>query len=88
MAKECRKYGISLVVASQEAKDFNISLFSAIANYLVLRLTEADAKALVRNVANSQQERVLIDKIKQMDRFKALYFCEGKSRPSLVGLMP
>src|SRR5437870_12005101 len=34
MAKECRKYGISLVLASQEAKDFNISLFSAVANYL------------------------------------------------------
>jgi DNA phosphorothioation-dependent restriction protein DptH len=88
MAKECRKYGISLVVASQEAKDFNISLFSAIANYLVLRLTEADAKALIRNVACSQQERMLIDKIKQMDRFKALYFCEGKNRPSLVSLLP
>jgi DNA phosphorothioation-dependent restriction protein DptH len=88
MAKECRKYGISLVLASQEAKDFNVSLFSAIANYLVLRLTEVDAKALVRNVASSQQERALMDKIKQMDRFKALYFCEGKSRPSLVRLMP
>jgi DNA polymerase III delta prime subunit len=88
MAKECRKFGISLVLASQEAKDFNVSVFSAIANYLVLRLTEVDAKALVRNVASSQQERVLIDKIKQMDRFKALYFCEGKSRPSPVGLMP
>ena len=87
MAKECRKYGISLVLASQEAKDFNVSLFSTIANYLVLRLTEADAKALVRNVASSQQERVLIDKIKQMDRFKALYFCEGKSRPSPVSLL-
>ncbi len=88
MAKECRKYGISLVVASQEAKDFNASLFSAIANYLVFRLTEVDAKALVRNVASSQQERVLIDKIKQMERFKALYFCEGKSRPSPVVLTP
>jgi DNA polymerase III delta prime subunit len=88
MAKECRKFGISLVVASQEARDFNISLFSAIANYLVLRLTEVDAKALVRNVSSSQQERLLIDKIKQMDRFKALYFCEGKSRPSLVSLTP
>lgn len=87
MAKECRKYGISLVLASQEAKDFNVSLFSAVANYLVLRLTEVDAKALVRNVASSQQERVLIDKIKQMDRFKALYFCEGKSRPSPVALL-
>jgi DNA phosphorothioation-dependent restriction protein DptH len=86
MAKECRKYGIALILASQEAKDFNVSLFSAIANYLVLRLTEADAKALIRNVASSQQERTLIDKIKQMDRFKALYFCEGKSRPAYIAL--
>ena len=88
MAKECRKYGISLVLASQEARDFNVSLFSAIANYLVLRLTEADAKALVRNVASSDQERVLIDRIKQMERFKALYFCEGKKKPSPVSLFP
>jgi DNA phosphorothioation-dependent restriction protein DptH len=86
MAKECRKYGISLVLASQEARDFNISLFSAIANYLVLRLTESDAKVLVRNVASSDQERLLIDKIKQMDRFKALYFCEGEKRAALVAL--
>jgi DNA phosphorothioation-dependent restriction protein DptH len=87
MAKECRKYGVSLVVASQEARDFNISLFSAIANYLVLRVTDVDARALVRNVASSLQERSLIDRIKQMDRFKALYFSEGKSRPSIVSLM-
>jgi DNA phosphorothioation-dependent restriction protein DptH len=87
MAKECRKYGISLVLASQEAKDFNISLFSAVANYLVLRLNEGDAKTLVRNVASSDQERALVDKIKQMERFKALYFCEGKKRPSPVRLL-
>jgi hypothetical protein len=86
MAKECRKYGISLVLASQEAKDFNVSLFSAIANYLVLRLNESDAKALVRNVASSDQERALIDKIKQMERFRALYFAEGRKRPSPVAL--
>ena len=86
MAKECRKYGISLMLASQEARDFNVSLFSAIANYLVLRLTEADAKSLVRNVASSQHERTLMDKIKQMARFKALYFCEGRSKPYTVNL--
>ncbi len=87
MAKECRKYGISLVLASQEAKDFHTSLFSAVANYLVLRLTDTDARALVRNVASSRQTRTLIDKIKQMDRFKALYFREGKTRPSSVDLL-
>jgi hypothetical protein len=81
MAKECRKYGISLVLASQEARDFNISLFSAIANYLVLRLTEVDAKALARNVASSDMERMLIDRIKQLDRFKAFYCSEGLKKP-------
>ena len=53
-------------------------------NYLVLRLNEGDAKALVRNVASSDQERPLIDKIKQMERFKALYFCAAKERKSLL----
>ena len=63
-------------------------LFSAIANYLALRLNEADAKTLVRNVASSDQERALVDKIKQMERFKALYFCERRKKPSLVSLLP
>ena len=88
MAKECRKYGVSLVLASQEARDFNVSLFSAIANYLVLRLTEADAKVLARNVASSDHERTMIDRIKQMDRFRAFYCCEGVKKPVPVKLMP
>jgi DNA phosphorothioation-dependent restriction protein DptH len=88
MAKECRKYGISLILASQETKDFNISLFSAVANYLVLRLNEVDAKALVRNVSSSDQERALVDKLKQMDQFKALYFCEGNKKPTYLFLPP
>ena len=87
MAKECRKYGVSLVLASQEARDFHKSVFSAIANYLVLRLTDADAKTLVRNVADSRQEKALIDQIKQMKRFRALYFQEGKTRPNHVDLL-
>ncbi|MGH7137502.1 MAG: ATP-binding protein, partial [Candidatus Dormibacteria bacterium] len=86
MAKECRKYGISLILASQEARDFHVSLFSAIANYLVLRLTEADAKALARNIATSDQERMLIDRIKQMERFRAFYCSEGLKKPVPVAL--
>jgi DNA phosphorothioation-dependent restriction protein DptH len=87
MAKECRKYGISLVLASQEARDFHISLFSAIANYLILRLTEADAKAMAKNVATSDQERLLTDRIKQMDRFRAFYCSEGQRKPVPVALL-
>ena len=86
MAKECRKYGVSLVLASQEAKDFHASVFSAIANYLVMRLNEPDAKALVKNVASSKQQGINLDKIKQMERFKALYFSTNRTRPSHVDL--
>ncbi len=86
MAKECRKYGVSLVLASQEAKDFHTSVFSAIANYLVLRLNEPDAKALVKNVASSTQQSSLLDKIKQMERFKAFYFSANRTRPSHIDL--
>ena len=56
----------------------------AIANVLVLRLNETDAKVLARNVASSDQERTLIDRIKQMDRFWAFYCCEGAKKPSAV----
>lgn len=87
MAKECRKYGISLVLASQEARDFHASVFSAIANYLILRLTEVDAKALARNVASSDQERTMIDRIKQLDRFQAFYCSEGVRKPVRLRLV-
>jgi hypothetical protein len=86
MAKECRKFGIALILASQEAKDFNSSLFSAVANYLVLRVTEADAKALVRNVSSADQEKSLIDKIKGLEKFKAMFFCEGRPKPTILKL--
>ena len=59
---------------------------SAVANYLVLRLTETDARFLIRNVSNSQQERALIDRIKQMERVKGLFFSEGRDRPATVNL--
>jgi DNA helicase HerA-like ATPase len=86
MAKECRKYGIALVLASQEARDFDTSLFSAIANYLILRVTEHDAKALARNVAPSDMERRVADRLKQIEKYQALYFCEGRRNPVHVDL--
>lgn len=86
MAKECRKFGIALVLASQEARDFDTSLFSAIANYLILRVTENDAKALARNVAPSDMERRIADRLKQIEKYQALYFCEGRRNPVHVNL--
>jgi len=86
MAKECRKYGLAFIVASQEARDFDAGLFAAIANYLVLRVTDADARAMARNVASSDQERRVADRFKNLPKFEALFFSEGQRVPAQVKL--
>lgn len=74
--------------ARKERGDPETPAHVAIANYLVLRLTEPDARALVRNVARSDQERVWVDQIKQMERFRALYFSEINTGPARIALKP
>jgi DNA phosphorothioation-dependent restriction protein DptH len=86
MAKECRKYGLSFVVASQEAKDFDASLFTAVANYLALRVSEPDAKLMAKIFAPSDKLTLYTDRIKQMAKFKAWFYSEGMRVPTPVAL--
>jgi hypothetical protein len=86
MVKECRKYGIAFVVASQEAKDFDPSLFTAVANYLALRLNETDAKLMAKNFAVSDKVGLYTDRIKQMPKYKAMYYGEGMRLPVVTSL--
>lgn len=85
MAKESRKFGVSMIVASQEAKDFSDSLYAAIANYLVLRVTEIDAKALAKNVVHSSEANAVAGRLKALDKYTAIFFTEGK-RPMILQL--
>ena len=86
MAKECRKYGITFVVASQEAKDFDQSLFTAIASYLALRINEADARLMAKIFAPSDKVTLYADRIKQLAKFKAWFYTEGMRMPAPVTL--
>jgi hypothetical protein len=86
MVKECRKYGIAFVVASQEAKDFDPSLFTAVANYLALRLNEADAKLMAKSFAASDKLGMYADRIKQMPKYRAMYYGEGMRLPVVTAL--
>jgi len=73
-------------VASQEAKDFDSSVFTAIANYLALRLNDADAKLIAKIVAPSDKMSLFADRIKQMQKYKAWFYGEGMKAPSQVSL--
>jgi DNA phosphorothioation-dependent restriction protein DptH len=86
MAKECRKYGIAFVLASQEAKDFDASLFNAVANYLALRLNETDAKVMAKIMANTDHVNRFTDRIKQMPKYHAFFFGEGRNKAVLTQL--
>lgn len=87
MVKECRKYGIAFVVASQEAKDFDPSLFTAVANYLALRLNETDARLMARNFAATDKVSLYADRIKQMPKYRAMYYAEGMRTPVVATLV-
>jgi DNA helicase HerA-like ATPase len=87
MAKECRKFGVSLVVASQEAKDFHASLFAAVVNYLnlVLNVAEADAQILARYLAPPGETARIASELRSLAKFTAYFFSEGR-RPSRLRL--
>ena len=87
MVKECRKYGIAFVVASQEAKDFDPSLFTAVANYLALRLSETDAKLMAKTFTAADRVGLYADRIKQMPKYRGMYYGEGLRAPINVALL-
>lgn len=88
LAAECRKFGISLILASQSAKDFDTALFSNVASYLLLRMTDQDASILSKNITTSDQAKRTSDRMKQLEKYHALFFREGFRNPAHVKLDP
>ena len=88
MAKECRKFGISLILASQEIKDFDQSLFAAVSNSITLRMLEADAQRMAKNLGvPHDKQKHFSDQIKQMQKFRALFNREGLMEPVTMDLL-
>ncbi len=87
MAKECRKYGLSLIVASQEVKDFDDSIFTAIASYLALRTSETDARKMAKIFAPSDKLALFTDRIKQTAKYRGWFSSEGLRTPIQIKLL-
>jgi hypothetical protein len=86
-AKECRKYGLALALASQGVRDFDSALFEAVGSYLVLRVTEADARTLARNTGPTADQTRTSDRLKALDPYTALLFGAASTRPAFVRLI-
>jgi hypothetical protein len=85
-AKECRKYGLALALASQGARDFDSALYEAVGSYLVLRVTEGDARTLARNTGPTTDQTRTADRLKALEPYTALLFGANSTRPTLVRL--
>tara|TARA_R110002124_G_scaffold16882_6_gene71414 strand:- start:20117 stop:25132 length:5016 start_codon:yes stop_codon:yes gene_type:complete len=81
LAKECRKYGLALALASQGVRDFDGALFEAVANYLVLRVTEADARTLARNTGPTVEQQRTTDRLKALEPYHAMFFSAASQKP-------
>jgi DNA phosphorothioation-dependent restriction protein DptH len=85
-AKECRKYGLALALASQGVRDFDTALFEAVAGYLVLRVTEADARMLARNTGPTADQQRTTDRLKTLEPYHAMFFSAATAKPVTVRL--
>lgn len=86
LAKECRKYGLALTLASQGVRDFDSGLFEAVANYLILRVTEADARTLARNSGPTADQQRTTDRLKALEPYHAMFFSAETQKPTSLRL--
>jgi len=73
LIKEARKYGLGLVLSSQETHDFHPSIFANAGTQIVLALEEADAGIMSRQFsANKNEQRLVKEIIMQQESGVAL----------------
>jgi DNA helicase HerA-like ATPase len=86
LAKECRKYGLAMILASQKIKDFDDSLVQAIGTYLALRAGESDSKVVARYLVPADQVKSVADALKMLPKFQGYFFTEGYQSGRRVSL--
>lgn len=72
-AREARKYGIALLLASQRLSDFSDDLISNIGSLLFFRANEDDAKAAGKYLGSAAQSKAWSDQVKQLAPHTAIY---------------
>ena len=85
IAKEGRKYGVSLVVISQRPSDVSRTILSQCNNYLVLRLSNDRDKAVIKNLLPDALKGVL-EQLPLLDVGEAIAVGDAILLPSKIKL--
>jgi hypothetical protein len=85
IAKEGRKYGVSIVVVSQRPSDVSRTILSQCNNFLVLRLTNDEDQSVVRRLMPDSMAGV-IDVLPLMDTGEAILLGDAVLLPARIRL--
>lgn len=87
IAKEGRKYGVSLVIISQRPSDVSTTILSQCNNVIALRLTNGDDQATVKRLMPESLES-LMDTLPILDIGEALVVGDAVLLPSRIRIHP
>lgn len=87
IAKEGRKYGVSIVVVSQRPSDMNATILSQCNNVVALRLTNSDDQAVVKRLM-PESLGALLDVLPILDIGEALVVGDAVLLPSRIMVNP
>jgi len=83
IAKEGRKYGISLMISSQRPSEISETIFSQCSNFLAMRLTNPDDQSYVRRLLPDTLGN-LTDGMPALEQGEALLIGDAVTMPCVV----
>lgn len=87
IAKEGRKYGVSLLIASQRPSEISETIFSQCSNFLAMRLTNPDDQAYVRRLLPDTLGNITAG-LPSLEAGEALLIGDATVMPSVVYISP
>ena len=74
LLKEGRKYGCAVFLSSQEAKDFETSVYSNVGSLLCLKLPETEnSKMIAKQIGSESRHKILAEDIRNLEPFEGLF---------------
>lgn len=87
IAKEGRKYGVSLLIASQRPSEISETIFSQCSNFLAMRLTNPDDQSYVRRLLPDTLGNIT-EELPSLGAGEALLIGEATIMPCVVYVTP
>ena len=74
LAREARKYGVSLVLASQRFNDFDDDVTANAGTAVFFKSNEEDARKVAKHIEHSDQQKEIVDMVRSLENHRAIYY--------------